>query len=430
MGYQHSVTLDVEKCKGCTHCLNRCPTEAIRIRDGHAVINANRCIDCGECIRLCPHKAKRSSFDKLSSMPKDKYKIALPAPTLFGQFTNLDDPDYVIDGLLNMGFDDVYEVARAAELVTEYTRRYLKRDDIPLPAISSACPVVVRLVSLRFPTLVDNLVPILPPMEIAGRLAREKAKKEHPELKDEDICTVFISPCPAKVSYAKNNLCGGKSSVDMVVSLSDVYFELLNAMKKAEAPKNQSQTGMVGLSWPSSGGEASSLMNDHYLAADGIENVIRVLEDIEIENHPNLTFVELNACAGGCVGGVMAVENPYIARVRLRNIRRYLPVTLNHPGPEDPADDIPGRFALDLSDDEYGHVSRYDENRKEAIKMMQDVERLFATLPELDCGSCGSPTCRAFAEDVVRGHAKLEDCICVMRQKLQETQKENHHDGS
>ena len=56
--YQHSVSLDVEKCKGCTHCLRRCPTEAIRIRDGHAVINPDRCIDCGECIRLCPHNAK------------------------------------------------------------------------------------------------------------------------------------------------------------------------------------------------------------------------------------------------------------------------------------------------------------------------------------------------------------------------------------
>ena len=418
MDYQHSVTLDVVKCKGCTHCLKRCPTEAIRIRDGHAVINANRCIDCGECIRLCPHKAKKASFDKIASMPTDKYKIALPAPTLFGQFVNLDDPDYLIDGLLKIGFDDVYEVGRAAELVTEYTRRYLKRDDIQLPAISSACPVVVRLVSLRFPTLVNNLVPILPPMEIAGMLAREKAKKEHPELKDEDICTVFISPCPAKVSYAKNNLCGEKSHVDMVVSLSDIYFELLGVLKKVNTPENASQTGMVGLSWASSGGEASSLLNDHYLAADGIENVIKVLEDIEIESHPNLTFVELNACAGGCVGGVMSVENPYIARVRLRNIKRYLPVTMNHPLPDDPEKNIPDRYFLEETDDEYGHVSRYVENRKDAIKMMQDVEKVFATLPELDCGSCGSPTCRAFAEDVVKGNASYEDCIAVMREKL------------
>ena len=56
MDYRHSVSLDLDKCKGCTHCLRRCPTEAIRIRDGHAVINAIQCIDCGECLTHCPQK--------------------------------------------------------------------------------------------------------------------------------------------------------------------------------------------------------------------------------------------------------------------------------------------------------------------------------------------------------------------------------------
>ncbi|MBR4467162.1 MAG: hypothetical protein IKS34_02545 [Clostridia bacterium] len=241
-------------------------------------------------------------------------------------------------------------------------------------------------------------------------------------MKVEDIFTVFISPCPAKVSYVKNNLSGEKSNVDMVVSVSDVYFELLGVMRKTDLPNASSKTGMVGLSWASSGGEASSLLNDRYLAADGIENVIRVLEDIEIESHPNLTFVELNACAGGCVGGVMTVENPYICRVRLRNIKRYLPVSLNHPPQDDPERGVPDRYTM-TEPEEYGHVSRYDESRKEAIRMMKDVNAVFATLPELDCGSCGSPTCRAFAEDVVRGTANYEDCIAVMRDKLREMEK-------
>ena len=68
MEYKHSVSLDLDKCKGCTHCLRRCPTEAIRIRDGHAVINAIQCIDCGECIRVCPYKAKRAICDSLEDL--------------------------------------------------------------------------------------------------------------------------------------------------------------------------------------------------------------------------------------------------------------------------------------------------------------------------------------------------------------------------
>ena len=79
--YKHSVSLDLEKCKGCTNCLKRCPTEAIRIRDGHAVINSDVCIDCGECIRRCPYQAKKANFDRLEDIPTGKYRIALPAPS-------------------------------------------------------------------------------------------------------------------------------------------------------------------------------------------------------------------------------------------------------------------------------------------------------------------------------------------------------------
>ena len=89
--YQHSVSLNVEKCRGCTHCLRHCPTEAIRIRNGRAVIDPYRCVDCGQCIRFCPYQAKKSAYDKLSDLPEGKWKVALPAPSLFGQFDNLDD---------------------------------------------------------------------------------------------------------------------------------------------------------------------------------------------------------------------------------------------------------------------------------------------------------------------------------------------------
>ena len=192
--YEHSVLLDGSKCTGCTTCLRHCPTEAIRIKDGHAVINPDRCIDCGECIRNCPHKAKKAVCGKLADMGRFKWKIALPAPTLYGQFDNLDDIDYVLDGLLKIGFDDVFEVSKAAELVSAYTRLYLKTDGVKKPAISSACPVVVRLIGLRFPSLSDHIIHMLPPMEVAAQLARERAQKAHPELRPEEIGVCFISP--------------------------------------------------------------------------------------------------------------------------------------------------------------------------------------------------------------------------------------------
>ena len=200
--YEHSVQLDVSKCTGCTNCLRRCPTEAIRISEGHAKINETRCIDCGECIRACSNNAKKAVMGRLDDMERFRYKIALPAPSLYGQFDNLDDVDYVLDGLLKVGFDDVFEVSKAAELVSAYTRLYLKTEGIKLPVISSACPAVVRLIALRFPSLNDNVMHMLPPMEVAAKLARNRAKDQHPELADDEIGVCFISPLPAMACYA------------------------------------------------------------------------------------------------------------------------------------------------------------------------------------------------------------------------------------
>ena len=419
--YEHSVLLDGSKCTGCTTCLKHCPTEAIRIQNGHAVINQERCIDCGECIRFCPHKAKKAVFSKLETMKRFKYKIALPAPTLYGQFDNLDDVDYVLDGLLKIGFDDVFEVSKAAELVSAYTRLYLKTDGIKKPIISSACPVVVRLIGLRFPSLSENILHMLPPMEVAARLAREKALKNNPELNPEDIGVCFISPCPAKVSYVKNGFADYKSEVDEVVSISDIYFMLISEMSQDNEIQSLCESGIIGIGWASSGGEATAIFNENYLAADGIDNIIRVLDQIENGNIPSLEFIELNACPGGCVGGVMAMENPFVAKARLQSLRRYLPVSQNF---IDKDSYIPETYLFNELP-EYQPISRLSDSMAQSMRMMADIQRIKNDLPGIDCGACGAPSCRAFAEDIVKNEANSDGCL-IMR--VMSTGKETDND--
>ncbi|MBO7364879.1 MAG: 4Fe-4S dicluster domain-containing protein [Lachnospiraceae bacterium] len=415
--YQHSVYLEEQKCTGCTTCLHHCPTEAIRILDGKAVINSDRCIDCGECIRRCPHQAKKAMSSPLSSMDRFRWKIALPAPTLYGQFDNLDDVDYVLNGLKKIGFDEVYEVSAGAEIVSAYTRQYIKTEGVRLPLISSACPVVIRLICLLFPSLKDNVMRLLPPMEVAAQIARIRAMSAHPELEPQDIGVCFVSPCPGKVSYVKNNTADTYNSVDEVVSINDVYFELVNAMKRGEEIESLSDSGMLGIGWASSGGESAAILNDDYLAADGIENVIHVLNQIENGNIQNVKFIELNACPGGCVGGVLSVQNPFIAKARLQSLRHYLPVSMLHLSQEE-QHYIPANFFFEELP-KYNPVARLSNNMAESMRMMADIQRIRAQLPGIDCGACGAPSCRAHAEDLVRSRKKNPDVDCpILRAKM------------
>ena len=411
--YFHSVQLDADRCCGCTNCLKRCPTEAIRVHNGKAKILSERCIDCGECIRICPHHAKKANSATIEEIKKFAYVVAIPAPALFGQFNNLDSIDIVLTGLKKLGFNDVFEVSRAAELVSEATRSLIKENKLKKPIISSACPAVVRLIKIRFPELCENVMPLLAPIEVAARIAKRDAM-ENSGLPKDRIGVFFITPCPAKVTEIHSPNYTAKSEVDGAIAVSKIYPELTRAMDHLKEVEPLGQSGLMGIGWATSGGEAAAMLGDRYLAADGIENVIRVLEELEDEHIRGVDFIELNACSGGCVGGVLNVENPYVAQARIQNLRKFLPVSLNHL--ED------GELERMFWEHELNYdadIFRLDKDISRAMEMMSQMEDIYAGLPHLDCGSCGAPTCRALAEDIVRGKAKETDCIFKLRAKIQ-----------
>lgn len=410
----HSVTLDKDKCVGCTNCIKRCPTQAIRVRGGKAQIISERCIDCGECVRVCPHHAKKARHDSLDMLGNYEYTVAVPAPALYGQFNHLNDIDVVLTGLLELGFNQVYEVSRAAEIVSDATRQLLNDGRLCKPVISSACPAVVRLIRVRFPDLCEHVLPLKAPMEVAAMLARQEAM-EKTGLPSDKIGIFFLSPCAAKVTDVRVPIGLEHSNVDGVLAISDIYPPLLHKMNHLEKPLPLSHSGIIGVSWSSIGGEAAGLLNENHLAADGIDNVIKVLEELEDEKLQELDFIELNACAGGCVGGIFTAENGYVARARIQRLRKYLPVSCNRLG------DAEGEKRLEWTQSlEFAPVMKLAENVEDAMRLMQEIDRINERLPKLDCGSCGAPTCHALAEDVVRGLARETDCIFLMRRQIQQ----------
>jgi iron only hydrogenase large subunit-like protein len=432
----HSVRLDRDKCVGCTTCLKKCPTEAIRVRKGKAHIIDARCIDCGECIRTCPHGAKKAVSDPLSSIDGYRIKVAVPAPTLYGQFDERYSIDRILGALLDIGFDEVYEVAEAAELVTDLTRDLLakalsetaegatgdfgagKGGVPPLPIISSACPAVVKLIQVRFPSLIPNLMPLLPPVEVAARIVKERL---HPG--EEGVGVFLISPCAGKVTTVRAPVGYAASALDGAIGIKDLYLPLRAALnadpnsfskRRIDAVSRLGRAGSAGIEWARTEGECDALGEKRSISVDGIASVIGVLEAIENGKLKDVAYVEALACPAGCLGGPLTVENPYIARTRLRNRAAALPKRAEARSFTTPAhlswtEAIRPRAALLL-----------DPDMLKAMIMLEEIEQLCESFPGLDCGSCGAPSCRALAEDIIRGSAVETDCIFKLRETVRD----------
>ncbi len=404
-------------CKGCINCIKHCPTQAIRVRDNKASIIKEFCIDCGECVRVCPHHAKKVVTNNIVGIIDFKYTVALPAPSFYAQFRNLKDVNILLRALKLLGFDDVYEVASGAEIVTAVSKHYIDEQKDKKPFISTACPSVVRLIRVRFPNLIDHLFPIKSPMEVAALQARKKAMKDT-GLEAKDIGIFFLSPCPAKMTATNSPLDIEKSEVDRVLAIKDIYPLLLPLMKRTANEDNViANSGKIGISWGTSGGEAEGLTTKSHLSADGIANVIKVLEDLEDEKISELDFIELNACSGGCVGGVLQVENPYVAKTRLNLLtkkanEKFLEVD------KEIFDDV-------FTDKKvkYEPVFKLGNTLNDSLLKLSEVEDIYQRLPGLDCGACGAPTCKALAEDVVRGLATENDCMHILREYVKQIEE-------
>ncbi len=407
--YWHSVTLDKDLCKGCTHCLKLCPTQAIRVQGGKAKILKERCIDCGECIRVCPYHAKKAVTDSFEMLEKFKHSVALVAPAFYGQFSRTEDIDTILTALIDLGFDDVFEVAKGAQTVTKKTNELLASGELLKPSISSACPAVVRLIAIKFPNLISNIVPLKSPMEVSAAQARQEAVIRT-GLSPDEIGIFFISPCAAKATFIKGGYTVNKSNVDGVISIKDVCIKMSRQFQKIADVKNLHEAGSSGVMWAASGGEAEATTAKKFIAVDGIHNVIKVLEEIEDGKLSDIEYVEALACPGGCVGGPLTTENSFSARAKIQRICKSIDDT-----------DVTFGENINMFWDQamvYRPVMNLDSDINEAMRKLNLIDELYEQLPKLDCGSCGSPGCRTLAEDIIRGYAKETDCIFKLREKV------------
>jgi hypothetical protein len=408
--------------------MRACPTQAIRVRNGKATIIEEKCIDCGECITVCPHDAIIPLTDPIGELVKFRHTVALPSPGLHSQFGNEILPKRILTSLKKLGFDDAFDLSLTCGGISFAIQEYLREYTGPRPLISIACPTVVRLIQVKYPALIEQLIPIDLPREVAAReLKRNKSKQLG--LKESEIGIFYITPCPAKMISIKQPAEKGRSYMDGAISISDIYGPLLSALEDVEKEtyrKDLEDICILGMGWAIVGGICQTLRLKNSLAVSGLGEIIKVFDDIETGKLRNIDFIEAYSCPQGCVGGSLTVENIYTSHNKILKLIETLEYEQIKACPD--IREVRKRYKQNYffidGKFEPRPLKPLDKDLAKAIMKRKEKENIYESLPKIDCGVCGAPTCLAFAEDIVKGEAELIDCIFNLPQKFAELSQE------
>ena len=394
------ITLNRNSCKNCYKCIRNCQVKSIKFSGNQASVVKNECILCGHCYVVCPQNAKEivSDMEKVKVLlEQNEHVVVSLAPSFIANYNGV-KINAMKAALKKLGFYDVEETAIGAGLVKLEYEDYL--DEVkPNIFITSACHSVNLLIQKYYPDLLGCLAPIISPMQAHALDIRQRIK---------DAKVVFIGPCIAKKDEAEHY----QGYVDAVLT----YEELSKWLDKEGIKLENSLVDDLGFKsrfFPTTGGIIRSLSrkNDdyHYIAIDGVENCINVLEDISKGNLNNC-FIEMSSCVGGCING------PIMEKHHKRPLRDYLEV-VNYAKDQD----------LDLI--------RLDKSlyRKEFLSIKKkyeypsdlQIEEILKQMgkssidDELNCGSCGYNTCREKAVAIFQGKANISMCLPFLKERAE-----------
>lgn len=362
-----SMHLHGELCRRCMQCIQVCPTQALRVHRGAPSVLTHLCIECTSCIQTCPAGALSMEVPDRVPSPSPSTVLVLPPAFLF-QFGADVAPDAVLAALGALGFADVRLLSGWDASLQDAVRDWARQRQGAGPVISSVCPAVINLVETRFPSLLSDLAPWVTPVEAVVR--------------DLGTSDVVMAVCPAQ-----------RTSL-LAAGVPDTH--LVSPQMLREALRPHAQRGASAPGAPLAG--ALTGHDPETLRVEGLRSVIDILEDLENGQLQDLQVLELYACNHGCFGsGMMKAGSAALAAHRWQSMGRQASSDAHAFRRERPYAPRSG--------------VRLDPDMVKAMKKLARIEELLRGLPGRDCGQCGAPTCRAFAEDVVLDRISLRACI-------------------
>ncbi|MFI5144773.1 MAG: [Fe-Fe] hydrogenase large subunit C-terminal domain-containing protein [Ignavibacteria bacterium] len=420
----HAIYFESSKCTGDMACMKACPVEAIRVRNRKSFLLENKCIDCGECVKVCKSEAIVPLTNSFTDFSKFEYTVAIPSLALYSQFDIDIKPETILTSLKTLGFDEVIDITHACVSVYKAIGNYLDEYKGKRPLINTFCPTSINLIQTCYPEMLDRIIPVIPPMEVAAKVIR-KETAERLGIEPEEIGVIYITPCPSKMVMISQKVGKFYSDFDGAISISDIYKPLFtsirqNIKRKGYHPDYYDISGF-GLNLGIMGGLTSTIGNNRSITVSGINNVIRMLDEMEQGKLFNIDLVDLNACSEGCLGGTLVVDNVYIARSKMLHL-------INSYGEKKLAvrkkDKYEGSKILYEDLYESTEISEPRGTIAQEIEKITKRKEISVKLPNINCGACGSPTCMTFAEDVVKSEAKMNDCVFIFNEELKHKLKE------
>ena len=393
------LLLKKEDCKSCYKCIRECALKSIRFAENRAQIVENECVYCGHCYVVCPQSAKEIRSDTARA----KALIASGRPVVVSLAPSF-IADFPVSGLAEMrraltalGFAEVEETARGARIVKSEYERMIASGEHRL-IISSCCHSVNLLIQKRYPRALQYLARVDSPM-----VAHAKSIKARMP----GAAVVFIGPCVSKKDEAER--CG---QVDCVLT----FDELTDWLQEAGVPLGESGaldgTEARSRFFPTPGGIIKSMDQQAdftYIPIDGLRRCMDALEEIERGGMENC-FVEMNACEGSCIGGPVMHRyhrEPITCKTRVDHYGGRSGADFS----DRPADDLKKTFSYLGT----GEVMPGEAAIEEVLHKLGK----FRPEDELNCGTCGYPTCREKAIAVCQGKADLTMCLPFLKAKAE-----------
>jgi hypothetical protein len=347
-------------------------------------------------------------------------RIALIPSVFTGQFPDSVGSSQILAAVHDLGFTHVFEVEEGVEFLNDRFNDYILEHPSTKPLISPFCPAIVRLIQVKFPTLAGNIILLKAPVDITALYTRKLLTDQGVDPKE--IGIFYVTPCAAKIVAVKSPVGEDKSGIDGVINMNFLYNKIFRILRqKNHKPDKTDFNTLSGKSvcWSLTHGEADHMKQGRSLAIDEINNVIEFLEKVENEEIEGIDFLELRACDESCAGGILCPGNRFITVDKLRKRALISDGIIGTPT-EGFRGNISKSDAYLTNNINLGPVlprsiMKLDDDMAEAMIKMKRIYELNRVLPQVDCGICGSPTCKSLSEDVVQNQASIKQCIFVQK---------------